>query len=131
MSMNNNVGVGEDLMEKTLSLVRFNEPPFLALHYLDENNPVVLDQKTKSTRPAETDESEHFRRRRERNVVSSRLYRKRKRQRMENLEYENQWLQDNINRTQIEVNELRRTFQLFVQHAEGCPHCSNAAMFFA
>ncbi len=124
---------GEELMEKTLSLVRFNEPPFQALHCLDENSPVVLDiinNKTHCQRPVVSDASDHYRRRRERNVVSSRLYRKRKRQRMESLEIENQRLQDNITQTENELTELRRTFQLFVQHAETCPHCANAAMFF-
>ena len=124
---------GEELMEKTLSLVRFNEPPFQALHCLDENSPVVLDiinNKTHYQRPVVSDASDHYRRRRERNVVSSRLYRKRKRQRMESLEIENQRLQDNITQTENELTELRRTFQLFVQHAETCPHCANAAMFF-
>ena len=121
---------GEELMEKTLSLVRFNEPPFQALHCLDENSPVVLDTKTNCQRAVTPDASDHFRRRRERNVVSSRLYRKRKRQRMETLEYENQRLQEHISQTESELAELRRTFQLFVQHAETCPHCANAAMFF-
>lgn len=130
MSVTCNVG-GEELMEKTLSLIRFNEPPFQALHCLDDNSPVVLDNRTNCQRPVASDASDHFRRRRERNVVSSRLYRKRKRQRMESLEFENQRLQEHITLTENELTELRRIFQLFVQHAETCPHCANAAMFFA
>ena len=121
---------GEELMEKTLSLVRFNEPPFQALNYLDENSPVVLDDKTSCQRTVASEASEHFRRRRERNVVSSRLYRKRKRQRMESLEIDNRQLQEHITQAENELNELRRTFQHFVQHAETCSHCANAAMFF-
>jgi hypothetical protein len=129
MNMSCNIA-GEELMEKTLSLVRFNEPPFQALHCLAENNPVVLDDKTNCQRPVASDSSDHFRKRRERNVVSSRLYRKRKRQRMESLEIENERLQEYITQFENELAELRRTFQLFVQHAESCPHCANAAMFF-
>jgi hypothetical protein len=129
MNMSCNIA-GEELMEKTLSLVRFNEPPFQALHCLAENNPVVLDDKTNCQRPVASDASDHFRKRRERNVVSSRLYRKRKRQRMESLEIENERLQEYITQFENELAELRRTFQLFVQHAESCPHCANAAMFF-
>lgn len=126
----NCTGAGEEFLAKTLSLVRFNEPPLQALHCLDENSPVFLDDKTNCQRPVASDASDHFRRRRERNVVSSRLYRKRKRQRMECLEIENQRLQEIINQTENELAELRRTFQLFVQHAESCPHCANAPMFF-
>ena len=129
MSVSCNIG-GEELMEKTLSLVRFNEPPFQTLHCLVENSPVVLHDKTNRQRTATSDTSDHFRKRRERNVVSSRLYRKRKRQRMESLEIENQRLQEHITQFENELTELRRTFQLFVQHAESCPHCANAAMFF-
>ena len=118
---------GEELMEKTLSLVRFNEPPFQALRCLDQNDQTVIDSKI-NDKPSGPSTTDHFKRRRERNVVSSRLYRKRKRQRMEGLEKENQRLQEHIFQTENELAKLKRTFQQFVQHAEACPQCSTTTL---
>lgn len=115
---------GEEFMERTLSLVRFNEPPFQALQCFDENDKGVLDCKINNPSSVPSTSSDHFKRRRERNVVSSRLYRKRKRQRMEGLEKENKRLQEHILQTESELATLKRTFQHFVQHAENCPQCS-------
>lgn len=127
MSYSCNVA-GEEFMEKTLSLVRFNEPPFQALQCLDENDQAVLDSKINSQPSGPSTSTDHFKRRRERNVVSSRLYRKRKRLRMEGLEKENQRLQDHILHTEVELAALKRTFQHFVQHAETCPQCSTTTL---
>lgn len=127
MSYSCNVA-GEELMEKTLSLVRFNEPPFQALQCLDENEQGLLDNKINDQPSVPSMSSDHYKRRRERNVVSSRLYRKRKRQRMEGLEKENQRLQGHIMQTEIELASLKRTFQHFVQHAETCSQCSTTTL---
>lgn len=127
MSYSCNVA-GEALMEKTLSLVRFNEPPFQALQCLDENEQGLLDNKINDQPSVPSMSSDHYKRRRERNVVSSRLYRKRKRQRMEGLEKENQRLQGHIMQTEIELASLKRTFQHFVQHAETCSQCSTTTL---
>ncbi|KAL9982067.1 hypothetical protein ACROYT_G010857 [Oculina patagonica] len=63
--------------------------------------------------------------RRARNVESSRKYRKRRRERFQNLEQANKRLQEQIEEVDRQLQELNYAFHLFVQHAECCEHCCN------